>query len=443
MTLPIGWQRLPAIQLLALKTAVLALLGRTSLTCSRCSKLTAKAIICAKCALSTCLACAHVTEKQLPLSLLNNGTTCRSLRLPVTTDNDDALRRRFMLLSLADASAALTAPTDNQRNTVRAYCRGAETVALHPLPANLDTLLIYVQHRLHIDKVDTSTLELDLNALSAWHISAAQALRRPSLQNPVKDATVRYETKILNKKLKKKARPMMKWSMAELTDMINSCPNTAVGWHDRVCLGALSLAMLRKGAAAAIRLVRTDPKNPLSFDTEKSDIIITTHPELGEYIRLAIHTDKNAVPGRPRYAFIPAFTKVGINLVRDIKFYLTKYPVPDGYMFAAPYNKHGRTFRSTPYTQWDAVVHRCYARAFPNGKKIVASHSCRKSVIQAIFNTGLPEGIIGDVVGWLSVKSTVLKYYASLSIDHALSIVACLCDLVTSSDTTSTVAPPP
>ena len=384
-----------------------------------------------------------MTEKQFPLSLLTNCTTCRSLQLPVTGDSDAAMRRRFTLLSLADASTALTAPTDNQRSSVRAYCRWAETVALRPFPANLDTLLLFMQHRLHIDQVDTSTLELDLNALSAWHISAAQALRRPSLQNPVKDATVRYETKILGKRLKKTARPMMKWSMAELQLMVHTCPDTALGWHDRVCLGTLSLAMLRKGAAAAIRLVRTDPRDPLSFNPEKSDIVISTHPSLGEYIRLSIHTDKNAVPGRPRYAYIPAFTKVGINLVRDIKFYLTKYPVPDGYLFAAPFNKHGKTFRSTPYTQWDAVVHRCYARAFPNGKKVVASHSCRKSVIQAIFNTGLPEGIIGDVVGWLSVKSTVLKYYASLSIDHALAIIACLCDLVTSSDTTSTVAPPP
>lgn len=384
-----------------------------------------------------------MTEKQLPLSLLINCITCRALQLPVTTDNEDAVRRRFTLLSLADASLALTAPTDNQRSSVRAYCRWAESVALRPLPATLDTLLLYVQHRLHIDQVDTPTIELDLNSLSTWHLSAAQALRLPSLQNPVKTATVRYEMRILNKKLKKKARPMMKWSMAELATMVLACPDTAVGWHDRVCLGTLSLAMLRKGAAAAIRLVRTNPMNPLSFDTEKSDIVIATHPQLGEYIRLSIHTDKNAVPGRPRYAYIPAFTKVGINLVRDIKFYLTKYSVPDGYMFAAPYNKHGKSFRNTPYTQWDAVVHRCYVRAFPTGNKVVASHSCRKSVIQAIYNTGLPEGVIGDICGWLSVKSTVLKYYASLSIDHALSIIACLCDLVTSSDTTSTVAPPP
>ena len=283
-----------------------------------------------------------MTEKQLPLSLLGNYITCRALHLPVLEDNDEAFRRRFQLLSMGDASTALSAPTDNQRNTVRAYCRWAESVALRALPADLGVVQMYMQHRLHFDNVDTSTLELDLNALSAWHISAALALRRPSLQNPVKLASVRYTTKVLGKKLKKLAKPMMKWIMFELVRMILTCPNNAVGWHDRVCLEALSLAMPRKGAAAAIRLVRTNPQDPLSFDTEKSDIIISTHPTLGKYVRLSIHTDRNAVPGRPRYAYIPAHTKMGLNFVADLTYYLTAFPVPDGFLFAAPYNKHGK-----------------------------------------------------------------------------------------------------
>mmetsp|Transcript_35206 Transcript_35206/g.86371 ORF Transcript_35206/g.86371 Transcript_35206/m.86371 type:complete len:384 (-) Transcript_35206:446-1597(-) len=383
-----------------------------------------------------------MTEKQLPLSLLGNCIRCRALLLPLQEDNEEAFRRRFELLSMVDASAALTAPTDNQRNSVRAYCRWGESVALRCLPADQNVIELYQQHRLHFDQVDTSTLELDLNALSAWHISAALALRRPSLQNPVKLAAVRYASKVFGKKMKKTARPMMKWMMAELVQMIKTCKNDAIGWHDRVCLEALSLAMLRKGAAAAIRLVRTDPNDPLSFDIEKSDVIIMTHPTLGKYIRLSIHTDKNAVPGRPRYAYIPAYTRIGLNFVADLTYYLTAFPVPDGFLFAAPYNKHGKSFRSTPYTQWDAVVHRAYNRAFPNGKKVVASHSCRKSVIQAIFNSGLSEAKLGDIVGWLSVKSTVLRYYASLSIDNALTIVAGICDIVILGDTTTTVAPP-
>jgi hypothetical protein len=71
-----------------------------------------------------------MTEKQLPLSLLGNCLTCRALHLPLLEDNDEAFRRRFQLLSMAEASTALSAPTDNQRNTVRAYCRWAESVAL-------------------------------------------------------------------------------------------------------------------------------------------------------------------------------------------------------------------------------------------------------------------------------------------------------------------------
>lgn len=120
----------------------------------------------------------------------------------MTRDNPAALRLRFQLLSMADASTALSAPTDNQRNAVRGFCRWAETVALKALPVELDVILLYMQHRVHFDQIDTSTLELDLNAISAWHISAAQALRRPSLQNPVTLATVRYETKVVGKRMK-------------------------------------------------------------------------------------------------------------------------------------------------------------------------------------------------------------------------------------------------
>lgn len=237
---------------------------------------------------------------------------------------------------------------------------------------------------------------------------------------------------------------MMKWMMSELVGTDTLLP----GRRDRLARPRLYRGSLPSHVAKGrrrrhrVRLVRTNPRDPLSFDTEKSDIIITTHPTMGKYVRLAIHTDKNAVLGRPRYAYIPAYTRIGLNFVGDLTHYLNAYPVPDGYLFTAPYNKRGQSFRSTPYTAWDAVLHRCYTRAFPDGKKVFASHRCRKSVIQAIFNTGLPKGIIGDIVGWLSVKSTVLKYHASLSVDHALSIIACICHLVTLNDTTSTVAPP-
>jgi len=424
--------------------ATSSVLGRCTFQCNGCARTVVKALVCTQCAAASCPPCASMTDKQLPLSLLRVCATCRAGRLPLldSLENEDAFGRRFALLCLADASIALAAPSDNQRYAIRAYCRWAETVALQALPADLDVILLFLQHRLHVDKVDTSTLELDVNALSAWHVSAAQAMRYPSLQNPAKLAAVRYETRIFGKTLKKLARPMMKWLMQELVLMVRSCPDTAFGWHDRVCMTALSLAILRKGAAAALRLVRTDATDPLSFDLEKSDIIIATHPTYGRYVRLSIHTDKNAVPGRPRYAYIPAHTRLGLNFVQDISHYLTRFPVPDGFLFAAPRGKHGKTFRTTAYTSWDPLVHRCYGRAFPGGKKVVASHSCRKSIIQALYNTGLAEGVIGDIVGWLSVKSTVLKYYASLSVEHALVIVACICDLVSVVDTTSTVSPP-
>jgi hypothetical protein len=107
--------------------------------------------------------------------------------------------------------------------------------------------------------------------------------------------------------------------------MVAACPtNSAYGMHDRVCLSSLALGLLRRGAASAIRLVRTDPTDPLSFDLDKSDISLHTHPRLGRYFKLAIHTDKNAVPGRPRYVFLLECTACGIDFVSDTKKQINK-----------------------------------------------------------------------------------------------------------------------
>jgi hypothetical protein len=338
----------------------------------------------------------------------------------------------------------LSAPRYGQVALVKKYARWCEEMLLVALPAHPDVINLYLQHRLHEDGVDTSTTELDVQAISAWHISAQVAFHNSSLPNPAKTAALRFEMKSFAKKLKKPVSATEKWSVAELSAMVAACPkDNAYGLHDRVCLSALSLGLLRRGAASAIRLVRTDPADPLSFDLDSSDISLHTHPRLGRYFKLAIHTDKTAVPGRPRYVYLPELTACGINFVSDMILYLTTYAVPDGPLFASPTGKNGVGFKPTMYKNWDTLVKRCYKRVYPTGTKKIASHSCRKSSIQAIFSSGVHESFIGDLAGWLSVKSTVLKYYASLSVEHAIVIIASLGDVASASLTTTSFSTRP
>ena len=351
-------------------------------------------------------------------------------------DDESASNNRLTLLTLRVASMALVAPSSSHRLGVAAFARWAESLGLQALPSSADVIGLYSLHRLHLAQVDTTTVAHDVEAISAWHISAAVAFE-VALPNPAKAAHLRFQQKKHEKHLKKKVSATEKWSLRELVLMIRGCPlNTAFGCHQRLCLTALSFGILRRGAAASIRLRRTSPSDPLSF-ADDSDVRIATHPTLGRYVVMAIHTDKNAVPGRPRYVYIPQYTTCGVDFVSYLIHYLTTYDVPDGFLFSAPTGKHGRSFRKTPYTAWDEMVKRCYLRVYPNGEKKVASHSCRKSVIQMIFNQGLPEAFLGDIVGWLSVKSTVLKYCASLAVEHAITIMATLSDVASSSLTTT------
>ena len=143
-------------------------------------------------------------------------------------------------------------------------------------------------------------------------------------------------------------------------------------------------------------------------------------------------------PGQPRFVYVPAYMDCGLNFVATVKHYLTRFNVPDGLMFASPTGVLGRSFKPTPYTQWDKMAQRCYSRAFPEGTKRIASHSCRKSLIQIMFNMNeIPRDFMGDLVGWLSVKTCVLKYYASLPLELCLAISSALRDVTLSTASTS------
>ena len=74
--------------------------------------------------------------------------------------------------------------------------------------------------------------------------------------------------------------------------------------------------------------------------------------------------------------------------VSDMILYVTTYAVPDGYLFASPTVKDDVGFKSTMYKNWDTLVKRCYKQMYPTGTKKIASHSCCKSGIQAIFSSG-------------------------------------------------------
>ena len=366
---------------------------------------------------------------------------CLLASLPIRSqDSAEAARTRAVLASLRTSAAVFTAPAPGQIAALRRYLTFADSANLHALPAQREVLELYRLHRIAADNVDTPTTSLDLDAISAWHIDVITQTGHQHLTNPAKTAWLRYQGKQLERHLKKPSRATEKWTLRELVRMSDLCPNDAYGRHDRLCLEALSFGLLRKGAAASMRLRRTNPADPLSFDLHEdtgSDVAILHHPTLGAYVRMAVHRDKVVKPGQPRFVFIPQYTDCGIDFVATLSNYLIDFKVPDGFLFASPTGKLGNSFHSNSYTAWDKMAKRCYLRAFPSGAKRVASHSCRKSLIQIMFNMmDIPQDFLGDLTGWLSVKTSVLKYYASLSLEYCLAISSSLRDHTY--DTTST-----
>jgi hypothetical protein len=107
---------------------------------------------------------------------------CVSALLPGTVHpvRPDVARRRSVLLLLRTASMPLSAPRYGQVALVKKYARWCEEMLLVALPAHPDVINLYLQHRLHEDGVDTSTTELDVQAISAWHISAQVAFQKSS-----------------------------------------------------------------------------------------------------------------------------------------------------------------------------------------------------------------------------------------------------------------------
>ena len=74
---------------------------------------------------------------------------------------------------------------------MKKFARWCEEMMLVALPAHPDVINLYLQHRLHEDGLDTSTTELDVQAISAWHVSAQVAFQSSSLPNPAKWLSVK------------------------------------------------------------------------------------------------------------------------------------------------------------------------------------------------------------------------------------------------------------
>ena len=325
------------------------------------------------------------------------------------------------------------------RSTVLAFIAWCNGVGLQALPLRSDAVCFYIQYRLGDMDVDTSTLSNDAASLSAFHLDISQAtgiLRANAATQPV----VRFQLRSFDKNYKKLNRARRSMALWTVRAMALHCWNqeTRMGRFHALVILFTACGFLRKRAATLLQVATTLDG---AYDPAASNVSFLTSPTHGPYVRIQVTVDKNVQKGWPRNTFIPGVVLGDVPFLEWLRRYLQYDRLADpsleerpGYLLAAPAGKY---FRSTPYTNTDQLVKRVYSVVLPqesssgddavNGKYLGA-YSLRKSLVQALYDHMASSGhhsistVMGDVVGWLSVKSEVTRHYASLSADDSLQL---------------------
>ena len=389
----------------------------------RCERCSGAGVVClARC--YTCLACRF---RQLPFSDDQRVTKVKGLELLSATDSLAEPSRRKLL---------------KHAGTVTTYARWARAHHLVPFPLSSQGVLLFLHSRLLDGDADSSTLLNNAASLSAFHTDLAQALQ-VSDANPVKHPRVKFDLQQLERHYKKLNRARRPLQLYTVRAMALHCwhKHTRLGQFHALVLLFTACGFLRKHAATQL-VVAVDPSG--AFDPRASSFSFRHCEEHGDYVHINVAIDKNVAAGWPRNTFVPGVVLGDIPLVEWLRHYLKYHRLRDpalvaepGYLLSAPAGNRGIKFRSNPYTATDSLTKSTFAAVLPEDAAsgdpardatYLGAYSLRKSLVQALYDHMSTAGhqsintVMGDVVGWLSVKSEVTRHYASLSARDSLGL---------------------
>lgn len=389
----------------------------------RCQGCSGAGVVC----LSRCYVCLACRYRQLPFSDNRRATRVRGLELLSASDSLAEPSRRKLL---------------KHASVVAMYARWARAHHLAPFPLSTQGVLLFLHSRLLDGDADSSTLSNDAAGLSAFHTDLALALR-VSDANPVKHPRVKFDLQQLERHYKKLNRARRPLQLYTVRAMALHCwhKNTRLGQFHALVLLFTACGFLRKHAATRL-MVAIDPSG--FFDPRASSFSFRHCEEHGVYLHINVAIDKNVATGWPRNSFVPGVVLGDIPLVDWLSRYLKYHRLRDpallaepGYLFSAPAGNRGHKYRSNPYTATDSLTKSTFATVLPDeaasgdparDTTYLGAYSLRKSLVQALYDHMSTAGhqsintVMGDVVGWLSVKSEVTRHYASLSARDSLSL---------------------
>ena len=392
--------------------------------CSDCGGVSEHPYYCWGCGSWTCLKCSKAAK--LTVTRLMHCVDCRvkALKLHRTTEAEPDFEWYSAMARLAAGTQHLSTLGGSFRyrtSSIPSLMRWGKQWGLEVLPGSPIVYEHFIGHRLLVEGVSIATVELDMIAISIWHSYFKATIPGLWWHNPTKQDLIRVLLKHLSKRVKLSAKVTVPFSYINFVIMINSLTGTdCITLHCKIALQIVGLGGLRRVAAVHLWLRRHSPaEHSLQFKKD-SDILVIWIEEFGWCTALHINFDKNIPAGAWRWVWIPGIMVCGLSLGQDIRFYLTRYAVPDGPFLAAPTGSRGRSWRSTVWSGLDRAVARTYAGAFPGRSSVgVAPYSLRKMIIQALHTwarrTGkFTDGDIGEFIGWVSKKTDIMKHYSGM-----------------------------
>jgi hypothetical protein len=294
------------------------------------------------------------------------------------------------------------------------------------LPARQGDVELFMMTRLIDDNMDSTTVEMEVRAISDWHDYFAHSLNVP-LFNPCKSPSMRQLLPVVLNNYKKESKAKLGLSVAELTAMFSvafAYPNLAGGGlapsarrvlHARLVLLFLYLGMLRQNAATHLVVCYSiHPVTQAITWLPGSDVRVEVDPDTAHpYIAINVDCDKNVNARKVREAYIPhEVVALGIRPVEILEHYVREVRPPSGgFLLACPTGK--RSFSAKAFSKCASVVKMAYRAAFPDGAKAkqLGSHSGRLSLAQQLWTDGHCRRVIADIGGWFMKRDAVDLYF--------------------------------
>ena len=226
---------------------------------------------------------------------------------------------------------------DTAIRTFTEFCtqRGARS-----LPTNPVILRSFIYYQTQDRSLDPGYVATQISAISDWYKRQARMLATagfPAPQNPATSLPVSSLLAIARKNFKRSRKGRQPITRHEFVAMMRRGFDLqkASGHHRRVSLLLSTLACLRRGALAHLRVAYTiEGRNIVFLPTSDVQICYSHDTYFPSYIRMRINKDKNVSATDEVYAYIPHFIPaMGLRPVELLRYYIMMFRPPSGSLY--------------------------------------------------------------------------------------------------------------